>query len=139
MFLALAFGLFLGAPLVLLAGSLARTAMAISRGTAVQPLNVVPAAPVARTEREPRRVRPSVSRLRRSRRTRPAVAGGTRRDYFGDTAVAGRPAVTATSAVSRPIGLASAAGADVLAFRGRDAATPFFRADEQRRSVLTSA
>lgn len=138
MFLALAFGLFLGAPLALLAGSLGRTAVAVSRGRWVEPLDDAPAArtvaPAHASEPARKRTRPSLKL--RGRRTRPAVANGTRRDFFGDSAAAApvRPAVAMTSAVRRPIGQASAAGADVLAFRGRDAAMPSFRADAPRQA-----
>lgn len=100
MFLALAFGLFLAVPLVLLVVSLGRTVAATALGSRRTGDKLATAAPAARLQMRPGApmnavavAAPTTRGL--SRRTRPAVPGGNRRDYFGDTLVASRPLTTA--------------------------------------------
>lgn len=119
MVLSLAFLLFLVVPLVLLAGSVVKTAVsaagpeeakAAKRNRAEAPM-VVGSALLA----------PPPKRLRMPRRHRDDIAGdATERELVAEALLANRPMVPAAPAVSRPIGLASQASADVLRFRTRE-------------------
>lgn len=119
MVLSLAFLLFLVVPLMLLAGSVVKTAIsaagpeeakAAKRNKADAPM-VVGSALLA----------PPPKRLRMPRRHRDDVTvDAAERDLASEALLANRPMVPAAPAVSRPIGLASQASADVLRFRTRE-------------------
>ncbi len=108
------FGIFLLSPLALLIGSLSRTAMHASRGDVgdVEPPLTVTQRSAKLGESAPAAPRPATAKTRQTPsyprlggRTRPAVSGSNRRDYFGDRLVASAAPVeapVATAAVPAP-------------------------------------